>query len=86
VVASALGAATEGGWWANVRARRNLAPESPEEIVRKRSQRYATYISAAIEGYKVHGDRSCSQANQRTADGEHACGRLFRIAIMWTTS
>ena len=54
VVASALGAATEGGWWANVRARRQLDPESPEEIVSKRSQRYATYIGAAIEGYEAH--------------------------------
>ena len=54
VVASALGAATEGGWWANVRERGQLPPESPEEIVRKRSRRYATYMNLAIEGYEAH--------------------------------
>jgi hypothetical protein len=54
VVASALGAATEGGWWANVRNRGQLPLESTEEIVRKRSLRYARQMSAAIEAYEAH--------------------------------
>jgi hypothetical protein len=54
VVASGLGAATEGGWWANVRERGQLPPESPEEIIISRSKRYVTYISAAREAYESH--------------------------------
>ena len=55
VVASGLGAASEGGWWYEVRKRGGAkSPESREEIVESRSKRYHHQIGAAKQAYEAH--------------------------------
>jgi hypothetical protein len=55
VVASGLGAASEGGWWYEVRQRRGVeVAESPEEIVESRSKKYNSQIGAAKQAYEAH--------------------------------
>jgi len=55
VVASGLGAASEGGWWYEVRKRGGAeSPQSREEIVESRSKRYNHQIGAAKQAYEAH--------------------------------
>lgn len=56
VTASALGAALEGGWYAENRKRRKgiTKEQSSDDIVEARAKRYVEYIGRSREAYEAH--------------------------------
>ncbi len=56
VASSGIGAASEGGWYAETRKRRGGASkeQSPDDIVEARSKRYVEFIGRSKEAYQAH--------------------------------
>lgn len=54
VVASGLGAARPDGWQTRVRKRQGLSPESPDDVVRSRAERYLKLMGASVAAYEAH--------------------------------
>ena len=79
VVASSLGAATGGGWYAEARKRRGASKEqSPEEIVEDRAKRYVEYIGRSREAYESHeGPKTLVRYEDLRADTPGTMKRLY---------
>ncbi|CAN5145612.1 hypothetical protein BH18ACT10_BH18ACT10_16590 [soil metagenome] len=56
VVSSGIGAASEGGWYAEARKRRRgvSKEQSPDDIVEARSKRYVEFIGRSKVAYEAH--------------------------------
>jgi len=79
VVASGIGAAVEGGWYAEARKRRGTAKQqSSEDIVEARAKRYVKYIGRSREAYETHeGPKTLVRYEDLRADTPGTMKRIY---------
>jgi hypothetical protein len=79
VASSGIGAASEGGWYAETRKRRGGVSkvQSPDDIVEARATRYVEFIGRSKEAYEAHrGPKVLVRYEELRAD---ALGTMKRI-------
>jgi len=79
VVSSGLGAALEGGWYAEARKRRGTPKQqSPAEVVEARAKRYVEYIGKSREAYEAHeGPKTLVKYEELRADTPGTMKRIY---------